>query len=305
MTELPHVQPAGGIALEGRGLSLSYESRQISSDLDVHVPEGEVTVILGPNACGKSTLLRALSRLLTPTRGQVLLHGEDVRRMPPKQLARRLGLLPQSSTAPFGITVTDLVARGRFPHQKMLQQWSDTDRLAVARAMEATRITGLADRVVDELSGGQRQRVWIAMLLAQDTPVMLLDEPTTFLDISHQLDVMELVRALNRDDGRTMVLVLHDLNQACRFADNLIVMRDGAVISQGPPEEVMTEDLLRRVFSLRARVLPDPEFGTPMVIPLGSYTDAEPEPGARPATDGDDRAGADGGAGLPAGSVAR
>ena len=283
MTDLPHAQPPGGIALEGRGLSLSYESREISSDLDVHVPEGQVTVILGPNACGKSTLLRALSRLLTPSRGEVLLQGEDVRRMAPKQLARKLGLLPQSSTAPFGITVTDLVARGRFPHQKMLQQWSDTDRLAVARAMEATRITGLADRVVDELSGGQRQRVWIAMLLAQDTPVMLLDEPTTFLDISHQLDVMELVRALNRDEGRTMVLVLHDLNQACRFADNLIVMRDGAVIQQGAPAEIMTEDLLRTVFALRARVLPDPEFGTPMVIPLGSCPEEETEPGATPA----------------------
>ena len=299
MTDLPHAQAPGGIALEGRGLSLSYESRQISSDLDVHVPEGRVTVILGPNACGKSTLLRALSRLLTPSRGEVLLHGEDVRRMAPKHLARRLGLLPQSSTAPFGITVTDLVARGRVPHQKMLQQWSDTDRLAVARAMEATRITGLADRVVDELSGGQRQRVWIAMLLAQDTPVMLLDEPTTFLDISHQLDVMELVRTLNRDEGRTMVLVLHDLNQACRFADNLIVMRDGAVIQQGAPAEIMTEDLLRRVFSLRARVLPDPEFGCPMVIPLGSYQDEETEPGAEPAP------GTEGGAAIASGSVTR
>lgn len=260
-------------ALRGRGLTLSYESRRISRDLDVSVPAGEVTVIIGPNACGKSTLLRALSRLLTPDAGDVLLSGEDVRRMPPKTLARRLGLLPQSSTAPFGITVADLVARGRFPHQRMLQQWSEADRVAVARAMEATRITALADRMVEELSGGQRQRVWIAMLLAQDTPVMLLDEPTTFLDISHQLEVMELVHRLNREQGRTVALVLHDLNQACRYADHLIVMHGGRIVDRGAPREVMTEELLAQVFALEARVVDDPVCGTPMVIPLRSLGD--------------------------------
>lgn len=260
-------------ALEGRGLTLSYESRQISRDLDVSVPAGEVTVIIGPNACGKSTLLRALSRLLTPDSGDVLLSGRDVRRMAPKALARRLGLLPQSSTAPFGITVADLVARGRFPHQRMLQQWSEADRVAVARAMEATRITALADRMVEELSGGQRQRVWIAMLLAQDTPVMLLDEPTTFLDISHQLEVMELVHRLNREEGRTVALVLHDLNQACRYADHLIVMHGGTIVDRGAPREVMTEELLAQVFALEARVIDDPVCGTPMVVPLRSLGD--------------------------------
>ena len=266
--------PAPGVvgrpALEGRGLTLSYDDRLITEDLDLQIPRGKITVILGPNACGKSTLLRALSRLLTPQHGDVLLDGDEIRRMPPKALARRLGLLPQTSTAPPGITVVDLIARGRFPHQRMLSQWSEADQLAVARAMEATRTTPLADRLVEELSGGQRQRVWIAMVLAQDTPVMLLDEPTTYLDISHQLEVMELVRGLNRDEGRTVALVLHDLNQACRYADHLIVMSDGRIASRGRPDEVMTEQLLAEVFSLEARVVPDPVFGTPLVVPMRS-----------------------------------
>ena len=266
--------PAPGVvgrpALEGRGLTLSYDDRRITEDLDLQIPRGEITVILGPNACGKSTLLRALSRLLTPQHGDVLLDGDEIRRMPPKALARRLGLLPQTSTAPPGITVVDLIARGRFPHQRMLSQWSEADQLAVARAMEATRTTPLADRLVEELSGGQRQRVWIAMVLAQDTPVMLLDEPTTYLDISHQLELMELVRGLNRDEGRTVALVLHDLNQACRYADHLIVMSDGRIASRGRPDEVMTEQLLAEVFSLEARVVPDPVFGTPLVVPMRS-----------------------------------
>ncbi|GAB2958107.1 ABC transporter ATP-binding protein [Micromonospora polyrhachis] len=257
-------------ALEASHLTLAYESRQVAHDLDVPVPDGAVTVILGPNACGKSTLLRALARLLRPSAGRVLLHGQDVQRLAPKELARRLGLLPQSSVAPFGITVADLVGRGRFPHQRMLQQWSLADEEAVKRAMVATGVTELADRAVEELSGGQRQRVWIAMLLAQDTPVMLLDEPTTYLDISHQLEVLELCRRLNREEGRTLVLVLHDLNQAARFADHLIVMREGAVAAAGAPSEVLTEQLLRDVFRLEARVIADPVFGTPLVIPIAA-----------------------------------
>lgn len=268
--ETPTGDTVSRTAIEGRRLTLSYDDRRISEDLDLQIPHGEITVILGPNACGKSTLLRALSRLLTPQRGDVLLEGDEIRKMPPKALARRLGLLPQTSTAPPGITVVDLIARGRFPHQRMLSQWSEADQLAVARAMEATRTTPLADRLVEELSGGQRQRVWIAMVLAQDTPVMLLDEPTTYLDISHQLEVMELVRHLNRDEGRTVALVLHDLNQACRYADHLIVMSDGRIASRGRPDEVMTEQLLAEVFSLEARVVPDPVFGTPLVVPLRS-----------------------------------
>ncbi|WP_243226195.1 ABC transporter ATP-binding protein [Microbacterium sp. CIAB417] len=257
-------------ALHAQDLTLSYDSRRVSQGLDVEIPAGEVTVIIGPNACGKSTLLRALARLLTPSTGRVLLGDADVRSFSPKELARRLGLLPQSSTAPFGITVADLVGRGRFPHQRMLQQWSLEDEEAVRRAMAATGTADLADRAVEELSGGQRQRVWIALLLAQDAPVMLLDEPTTFLDIAHQLDVLELCRRLNREEGRTMVLVLHDLNQAARYADHLVVMKDGALAASGRPADVLTEELLVDVFGLTARVLADPVFGTPMVIPISS-----------------------------------
>ena len=255
-------------ALHAQDVTLSYDARRVAEGLDVAIPDGEVTVIIGPNACGKSTLLRALSRLLAPSTGRVLLGGEDIRSFAPKELARRLGLLPQSSTAPFGITVADLVGRGRFPHQRMLQQWSLDDEAAVRRALDATGVADLADRPVEELSGGQRQRVWIAMLLAQDAPVMLLDEPTTFLDIAHQLDVLELCRRLNREEGRTMVLVLHDLNQAARYADHLVVMRDGALVAAGSPADVLTEELLARVFGLTARVLEDPVFGTPLVIPI-------------------------------------
>ena len=257
-------------ALEAQNLTLSYDARTISRGLDVRIPDGRVTVIVGPNGCGKSTLLRALSRLITPREGTVLLGGEDVRRMHGKQFARRLALLPQSSQAPAGITVGDLVARGRFPHQRMLQQWSADDQRAVDRAMSATHIAELSGRSVEELSGGQRQRVWVAMLLAQDAPVMLLDEPTTFLDVAHQLDILDLVRRLNREEGRTLVVVLHDLNQAARFADHLIVMKDGEVASHGSPGEILTEELLSDVFALEARVIDDPVFGTPLVVPIAS-----------------------------------
>lgn len=261
-------------ALHAQEVTLSYDSRLVAEGLDVRIPHGEITVIIGPNACGKSTLLRALSRLLTPSHGRVLLGDQDVRTLAPKELARRLGLLPQTSTAPFGITVADLVGRGRFPHQRMLQQWSAEDETAVRRAMSATGIADLADRAVEELSGGQRQRVWIALLLAQDAPLMLLDEPTTFLDIAHQLDVLELCRRLNRDEGRTMVLVLHDLNQAARYADHLIVLKDGALAAAGPPREILTERLVEDVFGLTSRIVPDPVFASPMVIPIASTAEA-------------------------------
>lgn len=264
------MSPERPSALIGDDLTLAYDARVISSSLNVEISAGKVSVIIGPNACGKSTLLRALSRLLKPSQGTVYLSGTDIRSMAPKELARQLGLLPQSSVAPFGITVAELVGRGRFPHQKMLQQWSQDDQVAVARALQATGITDLSTRPVEELSGGQRQRVWIALLLAQDSPLMLLDEPTTFLDISHQLEVLELVRRLNREEGRTMALVLHDLNQACRFADHLIVMKDGDIVEQGVPSDIMTESLLHRVFDLDARIIPDPVFGTPLVIPIGA-----------------------------------
>lgn len=271
MTTTP--APAAAAALSASGLALSYDSREISRDLDVDIPSGKITAIIGPNACGKSTLLRALSRLLAPKAGSVHLDGRELGSFGAKELARTLGLLPQSSTAPFGITVADLVARGRFPHQRMLQQWSHEDEEAVRRALVATRVHELADRSVDELSGGQRQRVWIALLLAQDSPVMLLDEPTTFLDIAHQIEVLELCRSMNRADERTLVLVLHDLNQACRFADHLVVMKDGKIRATGAPEEVMTEELVRDVYGLVSKVLPDPVFGTPTVIPISAVTE--------------------------------
>lgn len=263
-------QSPGGPRLQAEHVDLAYDGRAVSTDLSVTVPTGKLTVILGPNACGKSTLLRALARLLAPNAGQVILDGKDIRRYPTKEVARRLGLLPQSSFAPFGISVADLVARGRFPHQRALQQWSQEDEAAVRTALSVTNVTDLADRQVDELSGGQRQRVWLAMVLAQETPLLLLDEPTTFLDIAHQLEVLELCRRLNRQEHRTLVLVLHDLNQAARYADHIIAMRDGAIVTSGEPHAVLTPTLLAEVFGLQAHIMADPITGTPLIIPIGS-----------------------------------
>ncbi|WP_280230163.1 ABC transporter ATP-binding protein [Nocardia cyriacigeorgica] len=249
-------------------LRLGYRGRTISEDLSADIPDGSFTVIIGPNACGKSTLLRALARLLAPESGTVLLDGKAISGYPAKEVARRIGLLPQTSTAPDGIRVADLVARGRYPHQSLLRQWSQADAEAVATAMAATGVTELSARPVDELSGGQRQRVWIAMVLAQDTPVILLDEPTTYLDIAHQIQLLDLCRTLNRESGRTVVAVLHDLNHAFRYADHLIAMRDGQIRAAGPPGEIVTADLVRSVFDLGCRVIEDPETGAPLVIPL-------------------------------------
>lgn len=253
--------------LRGVGIDVGYGQSPIISGLDVTIPDGSFSVIVGPNACGKSTLLRALSRLLKTTRGAVLLDGEDVHAYNGKAFAREIGLLPQQSLAPEGITVVDLVSRGRFPYQSMFKQWSDADERAVRKALDATRLTDLSTRPVDALSGGQRQRVWIAMALAQETPILLLDEPTTYLDLAHQLEVLELCTRLNRD-GVTLVAVLHDLNQAARFATHLIAMRDGSLVAQGSPHDVVTEETVARVFGVRSRVIDDPETGTPMVVPL-------------------------------------
>ncbi|MDG4534146.1 ABC transporter ATP-binding protein [Streptomyces sp. AV19] len=253
--------------LRARDLTLAYENRTVVEGLDLDVPDGEVTVVVGPNACGKSTLLRALGRLLRPAGGSVLLDGEELARIPTRQLATRLGLLPQTPVAPEAITVADLVARGRQPHQRWWQQWSEADERAVADAMARTDVTALADRPVDELSGGQRQRVWIAMALAQDTDLLLLDEPTTYLDIAHQVEVLDLVRRLNAERGRTVVAVLHDLNQAARYAGHLVAMKDGRVVARGRPEDVVTAELVREVFGLEAVVVPDPVTGGPMVVP--------------------------------------
>ncbi len=258
--------PTPGSRLWGGELTLAYDKRTVASDLNVAIPDGSFTVIIGPNACGKSTLLRALARMLKPKAGAVHLDGDVITALPSKQVARRLGLLPQSSIVPDGITVADLVSRGRYPHQRLMRQWSRADEEAVAEAMRATDVTGLADRIVDELSGGQRQRVWLSMALAQETPILLLDEPTTFLDISHQIEVLDLCADLH-EAGRTMVAVLHDLNQACRYATHLIVMREGEIVAEGDPAEVVTPDLVRQVFDLRCEVIPDPLSGTPMVVP--------------------------------------
>ncbi|ORL38634.1 iron-dicitrate transporter ATP-binding subunit, partial [Prescottella equi] len=237
--------------------------------LDVEIPDGGFTVIVGPNACGKSTLLRGLARLLTPQSGSVLLDGRAISSYPAKEVARRLGLLPQTSIAPDGITVADLVARGRYPHQKLLRQWSGEDEDAVVGAMAATRVTELSARLVDELSGGQRQRVWVAMVLAQQTPLVLLDEPTTFLDIAHQIELLELCRELNETSGRTLVAVLHDLNHACRYASHIIAMKEGAIVAEGAPSDIVTEHLVEDVFGLPCRIIDDPVTHTPLVIPLG------------------------------------
>ncbi|MDQ1128931.1 ABC transporter ATP-binding protein [Microbacterium sp. SORGH_AS_0888] len=261
-------------SLAAEGLSLRYADRVIVDGLTVTLPEGRITVILGANACGKSTLLRGLARLLSPSSGRVLLGGDDIRDLAPKALARRVGFLPQAASAPGGVTVAELVARGRYPHQRLLQQWSPADADAVNDALRATGVAGLADRPIDELSGGQRQRAWIAMLLAQQTPVMLLDEPTTYLDVVHQLEVLELCRRLNREQGRTVVLVLHDLDQACRYADHLVVMREGRIIDAGPPAEVMSERLVADAFGLEALVVPHPVAGTPMVVPIAPLAPA-------------------------------
>jgi iron complex transport system ATP-binding protein len=256
-----------GSRLCASGLTLAYDRRTVARDLTVAIPDRSFTVIIGPNACGKSTLLRALARMLKPTTGTVLLDGRDIHTRSAREVARTLGLLPQSSIAPDGITVAELVARGRYPHQRLLRQWSPTDERVVAESMRATGVSDLADRLVDELSGGQRQRVWIAMALAQETPLLLLDEPTTYLDITHQLEILDLCARLHEEQGRTVVAVLHDLNQAARYATHLITMRAGSLIAAGSPREIVTADLVARVFGLRCRIIEDPESGTPLVIP--------------------------------------
>ncbi|KIZ17833.1 ABC transporter ATP-binding protein [Streptomyces natalensis] len=253
--------------LAAENVTLAYDQRVIAENLSVTIPDRSFTVIVGPNACGKSTLLRALSRMLRPSAGAVLLDGSAISSLPAKKVARTLGLLPQTSVAPDGITVADLVARGRYPHQGLLRQWSADDERIVREAMAATGVGQLADRSVDELSGGQRQRVWIAMALAQQTPLFLLDEPTTYLDIQHQIEVLDLCAELHEEQGRTLVAVLHDLNHAARYATHLIAMKDGAVIAEGAPGDIVTAELVERVFGLPCQIIDDPQTGTPLVVP--------------------------------------
>lgn len=258
-------------SLQAKQLTLGYDDRTVVDDLTVSIPTGKVTMIVGANACGKSTLLRGLARLLKPKSGSVLLDGKSIHSIPTRQVATQLGLLPQTPVAPDGITVADLVGRGRYPHQGWFRQWSKEDDAAVAAALTDTDTLELASRPVDELSGGQRQRVWIAMALAQETGILLLDEPTTFLDVSHQVEVLDLLTDLNHRTGTTIAIVLHDLNLAARYADHLIALKDGQIAACGEPGDVVTEDLMREVFGMESRVVPDPVSGTPMIVPIGRH----------------------------------
>jgi iron complex transport system ATP-binding protein len=257
--------------LRAEGLSLGYGDRQVVDDLTLEIPAGKVTVIVGPNACGKSTLLRGLARLLPAASGAVLLDGRSIHSIAGKEVALKLGILPQGPIAPDGITVADLVSRGRHPHQGYFRRWTAEDDEAVTAALTATGTLPLTGRSVDELSGGQRQRVWIAMALAQRTGILLLDEPTTYLDVSHQIEVLDLLTDLNEAEGATVVMVLHELNLACRYADHLVVMKSGAVVAAGEPGEVLTEAVVEDVFDMRCRVVPDPVSGTPLIVPIGRH----------------------------------
>lgn len=257
------------IALTTRKLTLAYDSETIINSLDLAIPAGKITVLVGPNGCGKSTLLKGLGRLLKPKSGTVYLDSASIFSLSTKVVAKKLGLLPQGPTAPEGLTVRELVAQGRYPHQNWLQQWSEEDEHHVEAALAITELKDLAIRPIDSLSGGQRQRAWIAMTLAQNTQILLLDEPTTFLDLAHQIEVLDLLYDLNQREERTIVMVLHDLNQACRYGDYLIAMKEGQVYAQGVPQEVMTEPLVRDVFGLDCRIVNDPVAGTPLCIPIG------------------------------------
>jgi iron complex transport system ATP-binding protein len=263
--------PPHAAVLEAQRVSLSYDDVPVTTDLSVAIPPGKITCIVGANACGKSTLLRALARLLKPRSGTVILDGESIQKLSTKVVATKLGILPQSPIAPDGITVADLVSRGRYPHQGWFRQWTDTDEVAITEAMRVTGILPIATRPVDELSGGQRQRVWIAMALAQGTGLMLLDEPTTYLDLAHQVDVLDLLVDLNLRERRTIVLVLHDLNHAARYSHHLVALKAGAVAASGSPTEVITAQTVEDVFGLRVKVIRDPVAGTPMVVPVGRH----------------------------------
>jgi iron complex transport system ATP-binding protein len=260
-----------GHELRAEGLSLGYGADEVVHDVDLLVPDGRITVVIGANASGKSTLLRGLARLLKPRRGVVYLDGKAIHRLKTLDVATELGLLPQSPIAPDGITVGDLVGRGRYPHQGWFRQWSGEDEAAVSGALAATDTAGLVGRRVQDLSGGQRQRVWVAMALAQETDLLLLDEPTSFLDISHQVELLDLLTELNRRARKTIVLVLHDLNLACRYADRIVAMKDGRIIAEGRPDEVIDAATVAEVFGLECEVISDPVSGTPLVVPRGRH----------------------------------
>ncbi|MBB3108501.1 iron complex transport system ATP-binding protein [Paenibacillus phyllosphaerae] len=256
---------------QAEGVVAGYENKTIVQGVSLAIPSNKITVIIGANACGKSTLLKTLARLIKPTSGSITLDGKPIDKIPPKQLARVVGLLPQSPVVPEGINVADLIGRGRFPHQSLFSGWSKKDYEAVAEAMEIMKITDLANRNIDELSGGQRQRVWIAMALAQQTDILFLDEPTTFLDITYQVEILDLLTELNRRQGTTIVMVLHDINLSARYADHIIALRQGKLVAEGAPSEVITSDLIHTVFGMDSTVIDDPVSGSPMVVPKGRY----------------------------------
>lgn len=256
-------------ALETKSISLSYGEKIIIDQLDLQIPKGEITVFVGGNGCGKSTLLRSMARLLKPTGGSVFLDGQAIVKYPTKEVAKKLAILPQGPAAPEGLTVLQLVKQGRYPHQTWLKQWSKEDERIIDNALEATAMTEFKDRPVDDLSGGQRQRAWIAMTLAQDTDIILLDEPTTYLDMTHQVEILDLLFELNEKENRTIVMVLHDLNLACRYAHNIVAIKDQKIHSQGKPETVISCKMVREVFGMECQVTMDPLFGTPLCIPYG------------------------------------
>ncbi|MDZ5781961.1 ABC transporter ATP-binding protein [Marinococcus luteus] len=257
------------MSVEAKNLTFSYEKENVLRDLSIRVPEGEITVFIGANGCGKSTLLRTMARLIQPEKGNVLLNGKSISELKTKEIAKQLSILPQGPTAPEGLTVEQLVKQGRYPHQSWLRQWSPEDEKMVENAMEAAAVTSFRNTPVDDLSGGQRQRAWIAMTLAQGADTLLLDEPTTYLDMAHQIDVLDLLYELNEQEGRTIVMVLHDINLACRYADHLVALQEKSVFAQGRPGDIVTKEMVRQVFHMNCHIAEDPVFHTPMVIPYG------------------------------------
>lgn len=258
------------LRLEGIGLSVGYGGTNVLDNVDLAIPTGKITILIGSNGCGKSTLLKTMARILTPSKGSVLLDGKDIHRLDTKSVAARLGLLPQGPIAPEGLTVRELVAQGRFPHQTLLRQWTRADEDAVNGAMDIAGVADFADRSVDTLSGGQRQRCWVAMVLAQETDLILLDEPTTFLDLKVQVDLMDLLAGLAHQRGRTLVIVLHELSLAAAYADNLVMMKEGRIVAAGSPDDIFTAERLKQVFGLDAKVLRDPDSGRMVCVPSGA-----------------------------------
>lgn len=258
-------------SLEAKNIIAGYDKRVILNKVSLSVPQEKITVIIGANACGKSTLLKTISRLIQPAEGQVLLDMKLIHEIPPKKLAQKLGLLPQSPIVPEGITVVDLVGRGRYPYQNFLKGTTRQDQEAVIEALEIMGITDIANRCVDELSGGQRQRVWIAMALAQQTDILLLDEPTTYLDITYQIEILDLLKDLNKKKGTTIVMVLHDINLSARYADHIFALRKGELVAEGRPEDILDKELIKEVFDLDSVVITDPISKSPMIVPIGRH----------------------------------